>query len=180
MPRGGRTTAVPDCPPYRFPLPDRYGDYDNNGLNCQTVTHREKNGLPDRPPPYAYRPPVGQWSPQTGLGMPEARFTDRTFLKGQEGSPPIMKLGGSSPMRKGRSLRVTMNKFPEYKEDPWDDKIKAEREENAEQRAKITTVFKPSTGDRDYRTSKNAAANRAFAPQYTSSIVFRPVNLKRG
>eukprot|EP00325_Prymnesiales_sp_UTEX-LB-985_P028343 CAMPEP_0174742842 /NCGR_PEP_ID=MMETSP1094-20130205/80063_1 /TAXON_ID=156173 /ORGANISM="Chrysochromulina brevifilum, Strain UTEX LB 985" /LENGTH=77 /DNA_ID=CAMNT_0015946953 /DNA_START=27 /DNA_END=257 /DNA_ORIENTATION=+ len=77
-------------------MPDRYGDYGSNGLNCQTISRLERNGLPDRAPPYAYRPPVGQWSPQSGIGMPEMRFTDRKYLKGQEDRPPIFVAKGSS------------------------------------------------------------------------------------
>ena len=42
--RGGRINAVPDCPPYHGFLPDRYCDYDVNGLNVQTATRREKAG----------------------------------------------------------------------------------------------------------------------------------------
>ena len=57
--------------------------------------------------------------------------------------------------------------------------VKAKREANAAQRALMadTKAFKPTRGDQDYRYSKGATP--AFAPKYTSSIIFRPSNVNR-
>ena len=50
--------------------------------------------------PFAFRPPVGEWSPQNGLGSPETRFTDRKYEKGAtEGGPPLFR------MTKGQDVR---------------------------------------------------------------------------
>ena len=173
MPKGGRVAQTPDCPPFYGGLPDRFGDYDTAGLNVQTNTRREKAGAMARPTkePFRYRPPVNQWSPQTGMGAPEMRFTDRKYLKGAEDRPPTFKVKGSSPNRKASSYPRAhdCSKFPEYKEDPWDDKVKATRAKLAKERELIERPFKPS----------GTAPSAAFGRTYTSSIVFRPSNLKR-
>ena len=131
--------------------------------------------------PSFYRPPVGQWTPQTGLGTLENRFNDREYSKGLDARPPVFRVSGSSPRRKGNSFARTFAKHPEYKEDPWDPKRAAERERNANEKKKViaSTAFKPTTGDYDYRTTKNAAGPAAFATIYTSSITFRPRNFGR-
>lgn len=179
--KGGRVNAVPDCPQYTGRLPDRHGDWGLNGLNMQTSTHQEKAGTGAKcwKEPLEYRPPVGQWSPQTGMGSQEHRFNDRTYIKGQEANPPNFRVKGSSPSRSGASYKVALNKFPTYREDPWDDKVKAARENTAQQRKLMydTKPFKPTRGDQDYRYTKGPAP--AFAPKYTSSIVFRPSNVGR-
>jgi hypothetical protein len=97
--------AIPDCPPFYGGLPDRNGDYGLYGLNNQTSTHLEKAGPFARPakPPLHYRPPAGQWSPQTGMGTPEMRFVTRTYRKGEETRPPTFRVKGSSPLRRGTS-----------------------------------------------------------------------------
>lgn len=129
-----------------------------------------------------YRPPVGEWSPQSGLGSPETRFTGRTYLKGEEAKAPKFVVKGSTPKRSGETFKKTFTTFPPYKEDPWDLKIQAARERAAALRAQTAKVgdgkpFKPTSNDLAYRTSKNAKP--AFAPMYSSSIVFCPRNLGR-
>ena len=116
------------------------------------------------------------------MGSEEKRFTDRTYLKGETAQAPNFKVKGSSPNRGGKQLPkylCTLTKFPEYKEDPWDEKVKKMREDTAAQRAKMSDSrpFKPTRGDCDYRYSKHASP--AFAAKYTSSITFRPSNFSR-
>ena len=97
-------------------------------------------------PPLRYFPPVNQWTPQTGMGTVDMRFTDRKYEKGQETRPPNFYAKGSTPMRAKSSYPRAhdCSKFPEYKEDPWDDKIKAERARTAKERALIERPFKPA------------------------------------
>lgn len=128
--------------------------------------------------PFEYRPPVGQWSPQNGLGSPETRFIDRKYEKGAtEGGPPLFRLTKGQDVQ--GSFKKAFTKFPEYKEDPWELKIAAARERAAAERGKrfSSLPFKPTTNDLAYRTSK--AASPAFTPRYTSSITFRPINMSR-
>lgn len=173
MPKGGRVAAVPDCPPYRGGLPDRFGDYDSYGLNQQTLTRKERAGPLVRggKEPYVYRPPVNQWSPQTGMGSQEMRFTDRKYEKGAETRPPTFRVKGSSPLpgKSSYPRAHDCSPFPEYKEDPWDDKIKASRAKAAAERELVTVPFKPG----------GVKPGPAFSAKYTSSVVFRPSNLKR-
>ena len=135
-------------------------------------------------PPLIYRPPVGLFIPQTGMGSQETRFANRDYSKGLEKMPPNMKLPGSTPKRSGSSAKSgaakTFSKFPEYTADPWDEKIKAIRAAKAAERAKMadSRPFKPTAADPDYRTTKGL--NPAFAAKYTSSITFRASNLRRG
>lgn len=177
----GRVNATPDCPPYQGALPDRYGDWGSNGLNIQTSTHLEKAGPMARPDkqPQLYRPPVGQFIPQSGVGTIENRFEYRTYHKGQEVRPPFMKLGGSSPMRERRSFAKTFSAHPEYKPDPWDLKKKDASKAIFDDKAKMasTTPFKPTRADLSYRTTKGVTP--AFGTIYTGSVVFRPSNLNR-
>ena len=155
-------------------MPDRYGEYDMLGLVTQTGTHREKAGPHARPvkEPESYRPPVNQWSPQTGMGSLEMRFTDRKYEKGQETKPPMFRVKGSSPNRKNSSYPRAhdCSKFPEYEPDPWDEKIKIARAKAAKERQLVEKPFKPA----------GHSPTAAFGRTYTSSIVFRSSNLARG
>ena len=179
--RGGRVNAVPDCPQYQGALPDKFGDWGLVGLCNQQASRSERAGPMARPnsSPLVFRPPIGEWSPQTGMGAPETRFTDRMYRKGEDSKAPVFRLKGSSPMRSGSSFVKTFNRQPEYKEDPWDAKIATKRTRAAAERALMADgkAFKPTSYDLDYRTSKNATP--AFRPIYSSSIVFRPSNLRR-
>lgn len=170
----GRIEATPDCPQFQGTLPDRNGDWGLAGLNNQNTTRREKKGAGAQHAgaPLVYRPPVGQFIPQTGIGSEEKRFTDRTYLKGETAQAPNFKVKGSSPMRKGGSHKVTLTKFPEYKEDPWDEKVKKMREDMAAQRAKMsdTKPFKPTRGDQQYTMTRGAKP--AFANLGSKSIIF--------
>ena len=173
MPKGGRVAATPDCPPYRGGLPDRFGDYDSYGLNQQNLTRKEKAGpLVGRDKPVDnYRPPPGQWTGQTGMGSEEVRFTERKYLKGAETRPPTFRVKGSGPMlTKSSYPRMhDCSAFPQYKEDPWDDKKKAARAKAAAERALVSVPFKPG----------GSKPGPAFLPRFTSTITFRPSNLKR-
>lgn len=62
------------------------GDYGLYGMCVQTACRREKAGALARPDsqPYVYRPPVGEFVAQTGMGTVERRFTDRTYNKGED------------------------------------------------------------------------------------------------
>ena len=159
--------ATPDCPPFRGGLPDRFGDYGTLGLNTQTGTHLERAGPQARPAkePLVYRPPVNQWSPQTGMGSPEYRFTERKYEKGQETRPPVFRVKGSSPQKKGSSYPRAHDctKFPEWQSDPMELKMKYDREKAQKDRALIERPFKPA-GNKP---------STAFGHLYTSSIVFR-------
>jgi hypothetical protein len=173
MPKGGRVAAVPDCPPFRGGLPDRYGEYDLLGTNTQTGTRREKAGaiIRNAKEPVNYRPPVNQWTPQSGMGSFETRFTDRKYEKGSETKPPMFRVKGSSPNRKSSSYPPghDCSKFPEYKEDPWDEKVKKARAKALKERQLIERPFKPA----------GQGATPAFGRMYSSSIVFRSSNLAR-
>ena len=172
MPRKGTAEAIPDCPPFYGDLPDRFGHYGTNGVNNQGVTHLERNRDRDKPAPAHYRPPPGQWTPQTGMGSLEMRFTTRVY-KPDGSRPPDFRVKGSQPLRKGSSYPRAHDctKFPEYSEDPWDEKIKANREKLKKERELITAPFKPAG---------NGGKEAAFKPRYTSTITFRPSNFRRG
>jgi hypothetical protein len=60
-------------------------------------------------------------------------------------------------------------KFPEYEDDPWDDKVKAARAKAAASRALISAPFKPA----------GTAPTAAFGRRFTSSIVFSRANFGR-
>ena len=105
------------------------------------------------------------------MGTEEMRFTDRQYLKGAETRPPNFRVKGSGPMlsRSSYPRAHDCSPFPEYKEDPWDDKKKAARAKAAAERALIPVPFKPG-GNKP---------GPAFLPRYTSSITFRPSNLMK-
>ena len=166
MPKGGRVAATPDCPQFQGNLPDRFGDYGTLGLNTQTSTHQEKAGphaLPHKPP-LVYRPPVNQWSPQTGMGSPEMRFTERKYEKGSDVRPPVFRVKGSSPLKKGSSYPRAHDctKYPGWEADPQELQLKYEREKAAKDRALIEKPFKPA----------GSGPTAAFGHRYTSSIMF--------
>jgi hypothetical protein len=107
----------------------------------------------------------------------ESRFEHRVHSKNpDENHSPVFKPSSGQDIR--GTFRKAFAKFPEYKEDPWEAKIAAARARAAEQRAKITARWRPSTGDQDYRLCKTSKP--AFAYLGSSSITFRPANFGRG
>ena len=86
------------------------------------------------------------------------------------------QIGPSFYSKVRRNTEGTFSKFPYYKEDPWDEKIKAARERAAAARARVSSVgakpFKPTGGDRDYRLSKDQSS--AFRPMASSTVLLRP------
>ena len=176
--KGGRLVGTPDCPPYRpNSLPDQWGDFGLSSSLCtqNSGLRRDKSGSSlmkaltrsDSSEPYAYRPPTGViLVKQSGMGGADTRF-DKPMTAG---AAPF-RVGGSGPKRANRttpSFAQTFAKFPDYKEDPWDDKIKAARARAAKYRAMqmADKVWKPTRRDFDYRTTKGTKEGPAFKPIY--------------